>query len=138
MTDEEKDAALARFTAMFPEFESAGYSCSRIGAALDTAFAAIGEKRFGKQTEYGRFLYAAHFLSVMGSGTRGDGTASGGAVGAIAGKSVGGASVSYDTGSTSDSEAGWFNATMYGKALWHLYKSYRRLPIVVSGRAFPT
>ena len=32
-------------------------------------------------------------------------------------------------------DAGWWNKTKYGQALWELMKRFRRMPFVVSGRA---
>lgn len=65
-------------------------------------------------------LYTAHFLSMDGSKSSGGAGRSDPASGLVSSKSVDGASVSFDTGSTAWSNAGFWNLTPYGKELWYL------------------
>lgn len=60
-------------------------------------------------------LYAAHYLTV---------TKEGSALGAVSSKSVDGVSVSYDTGSSSEAGAGFWNATPYGRELYKLFRIF--------------
>jgi hypothetical protein len=125
----------SEFLSIFPEFEAA--AVDRIGFFLENAQSAISERRFGKQTEYARALYAAHHLIVLGGFTGADGSQSVAQIqgGAVASKSVGSASVSYDTGALNETDAGYWNATAYGRLLWILMRQYRRMPFVAVGRA---
>jgi hypothetical protein len=124
----------SEFLAIFPEFEA--HPVERIEFFLAQAEAAISEGRFGRQTEYGRALFCAHHLVCLNNANK-DGSSKTASVasGAVASKSVGGASISYDTGSASESDAGYWNATSYGRLLWGLMRTYRRLPFVALGRA---
>jgi hypothetical protein len=127
---------ISEFLEIFPEFEN--YPPTRVNFFLDAAQNAISEERFGKQTEYARGLYAAHLCTVLKNGqTAESGTASPAdvATGAIASKSVGSASVSFDVSSVSETDAGYFNASSYGRLLWGLLRQYRRMPFVTVGRA---
>lgn len=68
-------------------------------------------------------LYAAHCLTAHGSAASG-GTGGAGASGTVTSKSVDGASVSYDAGSASETGAGWWNLTPYGKELYRLMQIF--------------
>ena len=68
-------------------------------------------------------LYAAHCLSAHGSAASG-GTGGAGASGTVTSKSVDGASVSFDAGSTSEAGAGWWHLTPYGKELYRLMQIF--------------
>lgn len=74
--------------------------------------------------EHAKGLYVAHFLAMYGStavGGDGTGTMSSGSSFAIASKSVDGASVSFDTGSSVFADAGFWNSTPYGRELYGLF-----------------
>lgn len=120
------------FITAFPEFGSVDES--RATYFIELAEGAIPDGRFGKETDFGKGLYVAHYLSTLGSGANGEGSGST-PKGVIASKAVGSVSISYDTGSTAESEAGFWNSTGYGRMYWQLLKRYRRLPTVVVGRA---
>ena len=125
------------FTRDFPEFAS--FPRGRVVWAILRAFDSVCERLFGRETTYARQLYAAHLLTVLGSGISGDGTASGASPkGAIASKAVGSVSVSYDSATASESEAGYWNSTAYGRLYWQLLRRHRRMPRVVLCRSvFP-
>lgn len=65
-------------------------------------------------------LYTAHFLQLYGSKNCGGTGSTGGVSGLVTGKSVDGASVSYDTSTGSFADAGFWNLTPYGQELWYL------------------
>lgn len=69
-------------------------------------------------------LYTAHFLSMDGSKSAGGAGRSEPASGLVSSKSVDGASVSFDTGSTAWANAGFWNLTPYGKELWYLMQIF--------------
>lgn len=144
MTDKENDCVRSEvgdfasaFMRDFPEFSS--FPRGRIEMVVLHAFDSVCPKRFGRETAYARQLYVAHTLAVLGSGISGDGTANGASPkGAIASKAVGSVSVSYDTGSASETDAGYWNATAYGRLYWQLLRRHRVMPRVVFGRSvFP-
>ena len=116
----------------FSELDS--YPEARIRFFLDRATDAVPCGRFGKETDFGRCLHAAHHLVVLGTGMTEDARAAT-PKGAVASKSVGSVSVSYDTGTGAETDAGFWNSTGYGRLYWQLMKKYRRLPTVVVGRA---
>ena len=65
-------------------------------------------------------LFTAHFLSIQGSAANGGSGRGGGISGLVSGKSVDGASVSYDTTTGAFADAGFWNLTPYGQELWWL------------------
>lgn len=70
-------------------------------------------------------LYTAHYLAAYGSAEAGgSGKSSGTGMGVVSSKSVDGASISYDTGSTTEANAGFWNATPYGRELWQLMRVF--------------
>ncbi len=70
-------------------------------------------------------LYTAHYLAAYGSAEAGgSGKNSGTGMGVVSSKSVDGASISYDTGSTTEANAGFWNATPYGRELWQLMRVF--------------
>lgn len=120
------------FREAFVEFDD--YPESRVRYFLERAVDAIPEGHFGRETDFGRFLYVAHHLTVLGSGEAGSSVGSTPKTG-IASKTVGSVSISYDTSSSTEADAGYWNATGYGRLFWGLLKRYRRLPIIAVGRA---
>lgn len=128
------------FLKIFPEFSE--FPKARVEFYLDEADNQISENRFGKSTEFGKALFTAHYLASLDNGQRtsaggeaSKGNISSGAHGAVASKTVGSVSVSYDTASTSFADAGYWNSTPYGKQFYDLLKRYRRMPFAVTGRA---
>lgn len=123
----------ADFIEAFPEFREVPES--RVHMFLANALAAVADGRFGAETMFGRFLHAAHHLAVLGSGAEGDRNTGAAPVGAVTSKSVGSVSVGYDVSGSSETEAGYWNSTGYGRLFWGLVRRYRRMPFVVVGRS---
>lgn len=120
----------------FPEL--GGIDESQAAFFIEEATGMISERRFGKRTTFARLLCAAHLITLLSPADTGAGAGSyktPTGSGVIASKSVGSASVSYDTSFGVDQDAGWWNKTKYGQSLWELMKRFRRMPFVVSGRA---
>lgn len=129
-----KNPTVEMFKILFPAF--AETSTISIGLYLKIACKRIADKALGSDTEYGRMLLAAHMLTVNGANVaEGETSTVGSFSGAIASKTVGSMSVSYDTGGTAETGAGWYNLTNYGKQLYSLMRQHRRMPMVVMGRA---
>lgn len=122
---------LETFLTVFPEFTS--YGDERCQYFLNQAIESVPDDRFGKETDYGRMLFTAHNLAILGAGSE-DARATE-FKRPVASKAVGSASVSYDATTGTDSEAGEWNLTKYGRLFFALMKRYRRLPFIVSGRA---
>ena len=131
MPENKQTPSLEVFLSVFPEFES--YGQSRCEYFLLQAINSVSDGRFGKETDYGRMLFAAHHLTILGSGEDTSANATE-LKRPIASKAVGSANVSYDTGTGTNAEAGEWNLTKYGRLFWALLKRYRRLPTVVVGR----
>ena len=128
------------FLKIFPEFSE--FPKVRVEFYLSEADNQISENRFGKSTEFGKALFTAHYLASLDNGQRtgaggeaSKGNISNGAHGAVASKTVGSVSVSYDTASTSFDDAGYWTWTPYGTQFYELLTRYRRLPFAVTGRA---
>ena len=115
----------AAFRAAFPEFADT----ARYPDAMLDFWAGIGERlmfpqqhRWGTVYDYGLQLFVAHNITIAAQNVAASG--SGGVPGNISGptasKSVGSVSVSYDTASSIEPNAGHWNLTTYGKMLIHL------------------
>lgn len=114
---------IADFRAEFPEFASV----TDYPDAMITFWSTLAEKMvvlavWGELYATGVKLYTAHELVLarrnaqagVAGGTPGIFT------GAASSKSVGGASISYDTTSATEKDAGWWNLTTYGRQFWRL------------------
>lgn len=82
-------------------------------------------RRWEDMRDYGIQLVAAHQITIAArnraAAAAGGGAGSpGGTAGAVSSKSVGGVSVSYDTGSTVLADGGYWNMTSYGVMFWQL------------------
>lgn len=115
---------IALFRQSFPEFsDEYKYTDSMI-----TFWSGLGEKLLN-ETRWDDFyveglqLFTAHHLimayqnETLAAANKTPGT---GASGVVSSKSVGGVSVSYDTGSITLQDAGNFNLTTYGRSFWQL------------------
>lgn len=65
-------------------------------------------------------LYTAHYLECWGSTNSGGSTRDSAKLGVVTSKSVDGASVSYDSSSSANNSAGFWNLTIYGRELWSI------------------
>lgn len=116
------------FRAIFPEFADRNkYLSAAVQFWLTNAQAQINLAAWGNSYSEGVYLYTAHQLAVAGSAGKSGGA--GPASGPIASKAVGSVSVSYDTSSTSESDAGFWNLTNYGKRYYRLVRMFGAGPI---------
>lgn len=106
------------FRTQFPEF---AYTV-KYPDALITFWATVAEKQVRKQAwgcqwPLGVSLYVAHEITIAAQSEQT--ASSGGTPGTFGGiannKTVGSVSVGYDSASTSEPDAGWWNKTIYGQ-----------------------
>lgn len=112
-----KTISVSEFRSRYPNFTVESYPDAAVSIRLKLA-----EKFFEGWDEdvweHVVCLYVAHYLSSHGS------SSSATAMGIVSGKSVDGASVSYDTGTTAEQGAGFWNATTYGRELYQLMRIF--------------
>lgn len=101
-----------QFKTDFPAF--AGASEARVAFWLRVATKQLPEDRWGDLYPEGLGLYVAHNLAVEGRAIGGS------VVGQVTGKTVDKISVSYDTAAVSMTDAGHWNASVYGIQLLQL------------------
>src|SRR5512135_1115056 len=109
--------AVAQFRADFPEFaSSATYPNSQIQFWFNLAYNLLNASRWGNSLDFGAELFVAHNLALEAKAQSevAGGGIPGGQTGPISSKSIGPASVSYDTGVGSELNAGHWNLTTYG------------------------
>ena len=117
---------IAEFRAAFPEFlDAESYPGSAIQFWLEMAQAFFSEKRFGVLYKKVLLLFLAHKMALHGQNQKAVAGGNAGFTdgGAIASKSVGGASVSYQTNAAYD-DAGEYALTQYGRALWAILRPF--------------
>lgn len=116
---------VAQFREMFPVLTEALFPDSAVQIRLTMADKFFSVTRWGEGDirDYAMGLFSAHYLTANGSQTECGGS-SGSAMGVVSSKSVDGASVSFDTSSTTWSDAGFWNATPYGRELFFLMRIY--------------
>jgi hypothetical protein len=121
----------ASFIVQFPEFTSTATATVQIW--INQAYSQLAAYPLGDQLDYAASLFTAHNLSLaIRRSTEGaSGAVPGTTVGILASKSVGGASASYDTGSSTAAGAGIYNTTVYGQMLWPLLRGSIAGPIYV-------
>lgn len=119
-----------RFREIFPVFASELYPDGAVAFRLDLADAFFSPALWKPDgvREHVMALYTAHYLAAFGSSAVG-GSGKGAAgqatgMGIVSSKSVDGASVSYDTSSTTEEGAGFWNATPYGRELYQLMRVF--------------
>jgi Protein of unknown function (DUF4054) len=115
------------FRTQFPEFANdVTYPTPTIQVWVGLAAAMVNFNAWGSQYTLGVSLYVAHEL-VMAANAR-QTAQYGGAPGVFGGvannKTVGKGTVSYDSQSTSEKDAGYYNLTNYGKQLWRLSRIF--------------
>lgn len=107
-----------QFRRDFPEFADATkYPTQQVEFWGNMAGKLVSESRFGNLYTEGVELFAAHnlVLAAQSRTASAGGGAAGGNAGAIASKAVGSVSVSYDTSSAMELNAGHWNQTTYGR-----------------------
>lgn len=118
---------IPQFRLDFPEFESAVvYPDSMI-----TLWSTLGEKLtsvdvFGDVYSMAVQLFTAHSIVIAAKNVRESsvGANVGAEAGAISSKTVGSRSVSYDSASSSQANAGYFNQTIYGRQYYSLVQLF--------------
>lgn len=122
---EKPSLSLEDFRARFPEIDAEQYPDAAVEVRLLLADRFFSPKLWPDAVVRNHVmgLYAAHFLAASGSKAAGGG---GGAAfnGLISSKSADGVSVSYDTASTQQQGAGFWNATAYGRELYQLMRVF--------------
>jgi Protein of unknown function (DUF4054) len=112
-----------QFRAIFPEFADRNtYLSAAVQFWLTNAQAQINYDAWLNSYAEGVYLFTAHQLKVAGNAAKK--AAAGGASGPVASKTVGSVSVSYDTASTAEDGAGFWNLSNYGKRYWRLVKLF--------------
>ncbi|MGK3134871.1 DUF4054 domain-containing protein [Pantoea trifolii] len=112
------------FRTAFPQFaDTAKFPDAQIGFRLNLADILLSEKVTGKKIfPYFVELFVAHYMALWLADSNAAlvGGAGGSTNGVQASKSVDKVSVSYDTGSTLNPDAGFWNNTRYGAEFWQL------------------
>ena len=125
--------SVATFRVNFPEFANeVNYPDSIINFWEGIADKRLNVLKWGELLDEGLQLYTAHHLvlatmnisDVSLGGDPGKGT------GVVSSQSVGGVSVSIDTGVSQEQDAGYWNETVYGKMF------YRLMRTIAAGGAF--
>jgi hypothetical protein len=116
-----------QFRELYPSFTEALYPDFAVETRLALGEEFLSEKVWRKVSvrTHAVGLYTAHYLSAYGSASSGgSGKSEGSGMGVVSSKSVDGASISYDTGSTVEQGAGFWNSTPYGRELWQLMRVF--------------
>lgn len=117
---------IATFRAAFPEFTEVLYPDAQVTFWSDFGERMVLEKRWCTEKPTGVQLFTAHHLVLAKSNV--DASTNGGLPGQISGptasKTVGSASISYDTNSSLEEGAGHWNLTTYGKQFIHLARMF--------------
>lgn len=117
----------AQFRTLFPEFaDIARYTDSLIDGWIAIATLSVNPCRWLQQTNLGIGLYVAHEITIEANNIRA--ANNGGTPGTFAGiannKTVGSVTVGYDTTSTAEKDAGYWNTTTYGKKYYRLVRIF--------------
>lgn len=113
----------SEFRSRFPTFSPDKYPDSAVSIRLKLAAQFFEGWQDEEVREHAMCLYVAHYLTAHGS-TAAGGSGGAGSLGIVSGKSVDGASVSYDTGTASEQGAGFWNLTSYGRELYQLMRVF--------------
>lgn len=118
---------LTQFRLDFPEFsDTAKYPDSQLTFWSTVAEAQVNECAWGSMKPFGVKLYVAHEITLAAQNTKA--AAVGGTPGQSGGiannKTVGSVTVGYDSSTTTEKDAGWWNLTNYGKQFIRLARMY--------------
>lgn len=119
--------SVADFREAFPEFTEEMFPTTAVEMRLDLASEFFSEEVWTSPRirDHAIGLYVAHYLTAYGSkAVGGIGTGSGTGAGLVSSKSVDGASISYDTSTATESNAGFWNSSIYGRELWVLMRVF--------------
>lgn len=118
---------VSQFRELYPAFTETLYPDLAVETRIALGETFLAEKVWKPQAVriHAVGLYTAHFLAAYGSAAAGgSGKSKGSGMGVVSSKSVDGASISYDTGSTVEQGAGFWNSTPYGRELWQLMRVF--------------
>lgn len=123
---------VSAFRSAFPEFsDTEKYSTQMISFWAELAVLQVPQCVWGKMWLNGVSLYVAHEITIAAlnqSAASFGGTP--GVSGGIANtKTVGGATVGYDSNTTTEKDAGWWNRTTYGQQFIRLVRIFGTRPI---------
>jgi hypothetical protein len=106
---------------------------------LNIANAMFDAGRWGELQGLGIELWVAHYLTLdrQSELSGASGGIAGAAVGMVASKSVGGASISYDIASSTERDGGHWNSTAYGRRWLNLARMVGAGGIQLGGFMFP-
>lgn len=124
------------FRTDFCEFEDINfYRDNDIAFWLKYASLLLDPNRWGSMFDIGIELFTAHNLVLERQAklSSANGGVPGLGAGIISAKSVDTVSISYDTNSAMEKDAGQWNLTTYGQRYWKLMKMFGAGPIQVSG-----
>lgn len=117
----------AAFRARFTEFaNTTNYPDAMLDSWALVAEQLLPSDIWGDTWTFGVQLYVAHEITIerQNAATAANGGVPGLAGGVQASKTVGAASVSYDTNNASEKNAGWWNLTTYGRQLYRLIRIF--------------
>jgi len=126
-----------QFRRDFPVFaDSSKYEDEQIALYLNVFGPSINAQRWGQFYTLGIELLVAHNMALDALAARqGAGGVPGiGNTGIVASKSVGSASISYDTSLGIDPRAGDYNLTIYGRRLYRIIRMVGMAPTQVGGQ----
>lgn len=119
---------LDSFRTNFPEFaDQSRYTSGQLTFWSGIAALNVNPRAWGADMyPFAVQLYVAHemTLAAQNSASGAYGGAPSTASGPVSSKSVGGASISYDTAQAGEKDAGWWNLTSYGKQYIRLARMY--------------
>ena len=115
------------FRRRFPEFaDTEAYPTPQIAFWADFATLQLKQSIWKNAWDTGLSLYVAHEITLARQNTKI--AASGGAPGTFGGvannKTVGSATIGYDSNNTSEKNAGYWNLTNYGRQLYRLMQIF--------------
>jgi hypothetical protein len=114
------------FRTDFPEFaDTALYPDPMIRLWGEFAERQVNEHRWGDQHKRGVQLYTAHEITIEARDLKaGNIGGTPGQTGLVNSKTVGSVTVAYDTQSTIEKDAGWWNLTTYGRQFIRLARIF--------------
>jgi hypothetical protein len=120
----------------YPEFASTTvYPNSAIEYWSGYAYLMLNANRWGKMLDLGAALFIAHHITIeaRNQAIAAKGGIPGEQTGPLSSKSVDKVSISYDTGSGIEPNAGHWNLTVYGTRFIRLVKMFGAGPVQVGG-----
>ena len=132
--------AISQFRADYPEFASTSvYPNSQVNYWLSMAYSMLNAGRFKSQLDMAAELFVAHNISLeaRAQAEAKNGGIPGQTTGPLSSKSVDKVSVSYDTGSGIQPDAGHWNLTIYGTRLIRMMRMFGAGPLQIGMGVVP-